>query len=199
MPGRRHHSVTAAREQIFRPLHPGRVHSRPGAFPAGCIPGRVHSRPVHPRPVHPRPVHPRPGRYRGTHTPSSPTLRHTPLPPELDPGSGAGGADGDGPGDLDGSGDLDGTGAEGDGEPDGRRPDVAGEGNADGLGDLAPGRPGGPGPVVPGLPGSAPLAGRLPGSAVRGLCTAPRPLLGSTRCGSDCGGTNRIENETSST
>src|ERR1022692_3407962 len=183
MPGRRHHSWTAAREQIFRPLQPGRVHSRP----------------VHPGRVHSRPVHPRLGRYRGTHTPSSPTLRHTPLPPELDPGSGAGGADGDGPGDLDGSGDLDGTGAEGDAEPDGRRPDVAGEGEADGLGDLEPGRPAGAGPSVPGLPGSAPLAGRLPGSAVRGLCTAPRPLLGSTRCGSDCGGTNRIENETSST
>jgi hypothetical protein len=106
---------------------------------------------------------------------------------------------GDGDTDGEGAGDLDGAGAEGDGEPGGRLPDVVGEGDADRLGDLEPGRPDADGSVVPGLPGAAPLAGRLPGSAVRGLCTAPRPLLGSTRRGSDCGGTNRIEKETSST
>ena len=164
--------MTAARGQIFRLVHPGRAHRWPA-------------------PARPR--------YSGTHTPSGPTLTHTP-PPELDPGSGDGTVDGDGPGDLDGSGDLDGTGAEGDGDPVGR-PDPPGEGEADGLGGLEPGRPDdeGSGSEVPGLPGSAPLAGRLPEPPVPGRCAAPRPLLGSTRCGSDCGGMNRIENETRST
>ena len=114
---------------------------------------------------------------------------------------GDGDADGDGAGDLVGPGDLDGAGADGDGAPDGRRPAVVGEGDAAGLGDLAPGRAGEgvAGPAGPGLPGAAPVAGPLPGLVAGELCTAPRPLLGSTRCGSDCGGMNRIENDTSST
>jgi hypothetical protein len=94
-----------------------------------------------------------------------------------------------------------GTGADGDGKPDGRCPDPLGEGETDGLGDPEPGRTDedGAGPAAwPGRPGSAPLAGRLPGTGARGLCTAPRPLLGSTRRGSDWDGRNLIENESRS-
>ena len=94
-----------------------------------------------------------------------------------------------------------GPGADGDGKPDGRCPDLLGEGETDGLGDPEPGQPDedGAGPAAwPGLPGSAPLAGRLPGTEARGLCTAPRPLLGSTRRGSDWDGRNLIENESRS-
>lgn len=119
-------------------------------------------------------------------------MRHTP-PPDPDPVLGPG----------DGRPDGDGDGAEGDG-PGVRRAGGVGAGEADGLGDRDPGRRDddgdGDGPGEAGLPGTAPLAGPLPGSPVLGLCTAlwPEPP-GSTRRGPDCGGRNRIEKDTSRT
>jgi hypothetical protein len=82
-----------------------------------------------------------------------------------------------------------------------RRTDGVGAGDADGLGDGDPGRRDDDGDGAedePGLPGTAPLAGSLSGSAVRGLCAArwPEPP-GYTRCGPDCGGRSWIEKDIS--